>query len=192
MKPLAGGTILTSEKLSVALITAGGGFSAVIRWTAIISKNHHRRGFFFGIQQNSRIELFVRIDTFCVFIFNYILKRKTLENFVLNALLVEVPSLLSVCSVDANAKLVSSMETRSRTTKLIVKNVEMLESSKFDKFDKVSQWLDKLDTFEFHQHQKNPHIAAAANPQNTSSRVSQDKNDDFFDSDSSVNTGMAQ
>lgn len=84
------------------------------------------------------------------------------------------------------------METRSRTTKLIVKNVEMLESSKFDKFDKVSQWLDKLDTFEYHQHQKNPHIGAAANQQNTSSRMSQDKNDDFFDSDSSVNTGMTQ
>jgi hypothetical protein len=84
------------------------------------------------------------------------------------------------------------METRSRTTKLIVKNVEMLESSKFDKFDKVSQWLDKLDTFEYHQHQKNPHIAAASNQQNTSSRMSQDKNDDFFDSDSSVNTGTTQ
>lgn len=84
------------------------------------------------------------------------------------------------------------METRSRTTKLIVKNVEMLESSKFDKFDKVSQWLDKLDTFEFHQQQTNPHISTASNQQNTSSRMSQDKNDDFFDSDSSVNTGMAQ
>jgi hypothetical protein len=84
---------------------------------------------------------------------------------------------------------VLKMETRSRTTKLIVKNVEMLESSKFDKFDKVSQWLDKLDTFEFHQHQKNPHqLGAASNQQNTS-LVSQDKNDDFFDSDSSVNTG---
>ena len=83
----------------------------------------------------------------------------------------------------------SNMETRSRTTKLIVKNVEMLESSKFDKFDKVSQWLDKLDTFEFHQHQKNPHqLGAASNQQNTS-LVSQDKHDDFFDSDSSVNTG---
>lgn len=82
------------------------------------------------------------------------------------------------------------METRSRTTKLIVKNVEMLESSKFDKFDKVSQWLDKLDTFEFQQHQKNPHIGAPSNQQNTSSRMSQEKNDDFFDSDSSVNTGM--
>lgn len=84
------------------------------------------------------------------------------------------------------------METRSRTTKLIVKNVEMLESSKFDKFDKVSQWLDKLDTFEFQQHQKNPHIGTASNQQNTSSRMSQDKNDDFFDSDSSVNTGMTR
>ncbi|CRL06009.1 CLUMA_CG019292, isoform A [Clunio marinus] len=61
------------------------------------------------------------------------------------------------------------METRSRTTKLIVKNVEMLESSKFDKFDKVSQWLDKLDTFEYHQHQKNPQIGGTANQQNTSS-----------------------
>jgi hypothetical protein len=89
-------------------------------------------------------------------------------------------------------KKLSKMETRSRTTKLIVKNVEMLESSKFDKFDKVSQWLDKLDTFEFHQHQKNPHIATAANQQNTSARMSQDKNDDFFDSDSSVNTGKYQ
>lgn len=84
------------------------------------------------------------------------------------------------------------METRSRTTKLIVKNVEMLESSKFDKFDKVSQWLDKLDTFEYHQHQKNPHIATATNQQNSSARVNQDKNDDFFDSDSSVNTGKYQ
>ena len=79
------------------------------------------------------------------------------------------------------------METRSRTTKLIVKNVEMLESSKFDKFDKVSQWLDKLDTFEMQQQQSNPHIAATSNTQNTSSRM--DKNDEFFDSDSSVNTG---
>lgn len=83
------------------------------------------------------------------------------------------------------------METRSRTTKLIVKNVEMLESSKFDKFDKVSQWLDKLDTFEYHQHQTNPHIATAVNQQKTA-RMSQDKNDDFFDSDSSVNTGKYQ
>lgn len=80
------------------------------------------------------------------------------------------------------------METRSRTTKLIVKNVEMLESSKYDKFDKVSQWLDKLDTFELHQHQKNSQIASTVNQQNTC----QDKNDDFFDSDSSVNTGMSQ
>lgn len=69
----------------------------------------------------------------------------------------------------------------------------MLESSKFDKFDKVSQWLDKLDTFEMqHQQQITPHIAAPSNTQNTSSRMSQDKNDDFFDSDSSVNTGMSQ
>lgn len=82
------------------------------------------------------------------------------------------------------------METRSRTTKLIVKNVEMLESSKFDKFDKVSQWLDKLDTFEFHQQQTNTHIGTASNQQNSSARMNQDKNDDFFDSDSSVNTGM--
>lgn len=99
--------------------------------------------------------------------------------------------LSKVHSVEPHDKLVSTMETRSRTTKLIVKNVEMLESSKFDKFDKVSQWLDKLDTFEFQQHQKNPHIGAPSNQQNTSSRMSQDKNDDFFDSDSSVNTGMS-
>lgn len=87
---------------------------------------------------------------------------------------------------------IERMETRSRTTKLIVKNVEMLESSKFDKFDKVSQWLDKLGTFEMHQHQKNPQIATTVNQQNTSPQMCQDKNDDFFDSDSSVNTGMSQ
>lgn len=87
-------------------------------------------------------------------------------------------------------KIVLKMETRSRTTKLIVKNVEMLESSKFDKFDKVSQWLDKLDTFDHQQQQANPHIGTPSNQQNSSTRnVSQDKNDDFFDSDSSVNTG---
>lgn len=82
------------------------------------------------------------------------------------------------------------METRSRTTKLIVKNVEMLENSKFDKFDKVVQWLDKLDTFEFNQHQKNniPSETTSSNPHHSTSRM--DKNDDFFDSDSSVNTGM--
>lgn len=67
----------------------------------------------------------------------------------------------------------------------------MLESSKFDKFDKVAQWLDNLDTFEFSQHQKNSHTDTAANQQqNTATRNSQSKIDDFFDSDSSVNTGM--
>lgn len=82
------------------------------------------------------------------------------------------------------------METRSRTTKLIVKNVEMLESSKFDKFDKVSEWLDKLaPNFEFQQHQNHSHISTTSNQQNSTSRINQDKNDDFFDSDSSVNTG---
>lgn len=88
-------------------------------------------------------------------------------------------------------KKLSKMETRSRTTKLYVKNVEMLESSK-DKFDKVSAWLDKLDTFEYQQQQKNPHMMTTANQQNTSTRMNQDKNDDFFESDSSVNTGKYQ
>lgn len=128
---------------------------------------------------------------FCVFIFLCIFETQIFGKILFNSDSRVVLSLESVDSVKPNAKLILKMETRSRTTKLIVKNVEMLESSKFDKFDKVSQWLDKLDTFEYHQHQKNPHIAVAANPQNSSSRVSQDKNDDFFDSDSSVNTGMA-
>lgn len=73
---------------------------------------------------------------------------------------------------------------------MIVKNVEMLESSKFDKFDKVSEWLDKLaPTFEFQQHQNSAHISTTSNQQNSTTRINQDKNDDFFDSDSSVNTG---
>lgn len=127
---------------------------------------------------------------FCVFIFLSLLKRKSFEKFVFSTLLSLVLRLSIVHRVATDVKLFSKMETRSRTTKLIVKNVEMLESSKFDKFDKVSQWLDKLDTFDFHQQQKNPHIGATSNQQNTTSRMSQDKNDDFFDSDSSVNTGM--
>ena len=77
------------------------------------------------------------------------------------------------------------METRSRTTKLIVKNVEMLENQKFDKFDKVIQWLETLHDFEYNQHQKDQ--GNSSNQQNLSSRI--EKNDDFFDSDSSVNTG---
>lgn len=80
------------------------------------------------------------------------------------------------------------METRSRTTKLIIKNVEMLESQKFDKFDKVVQWLDKLDTFEYNQHQKtSPPEVSSNQQQNATMRV--DKNGEFFDSDSSINTG---
>lgn len=79
------------------------------------------------------------------------------------------------------------METRSRTTKLIVKNVEMLENQKFDKFDKVIQWLDTLHEFEYNQHQKDPPPGNSSSQQNLSTRV--EKNDDFFDSDSSVNTG---
>lgn len=126
-----------------------------------------------------------------MYLFSFILKRKTSENFVLIPILEIVLRIFTVHSVSTHDTLDLNMETRSRTTKLIVKNVEMLESSKFDKFDKVSQWLDKLDTFEFQQQQTNPHITTAANQQNTSSRMSQDKNDDFFDSDSSVNTGMA-
>lgn len=82
------------------------------------------------------------------------------------------------------------METRSRTTKLIVKNVEMLESQKFDKFDKVVQWLDKLDTFEYHQHRTSSSEASSNVQNNTTNRVDK-SNDDFFDSDSSVNTGKA-
>ncbi|KAG5671601.1 hypothetical protein PVAND_001794 [Polypedilum vanderplanki] len=78
------------------------------------------------------------------------------------------------------------METRSRTTKLIVKNVEMLENQKFDKFDKVVQWLDKLDTFEIHQHQKNPPSETSTNQQNSSSIGN--KNGEYLDSDSSINT----
>jgi hypothetical protein len=85
------------------------------------------------------------------------------------------------------------METRSRTTKLIVKNVEMLESQKFDKFDKVVQWLDKLDTFEYQQQPKRtPPSEASSNVQNTAANRVDKNNDDFFDSDSSVNTGKAQ
>lgn len=125
-----------------------------------------------------------------MYLFSFHLKRKNSENFVFNPLLKLVLRIFKVYSVGSHDKLVASMETRSRTTKLIVKNVEMLESSKFDKFDKVSQWLDKLDTFEFQQQQTNPHVTTAANQQNNSSRMSQDKNDDFFDSDSSVNTGQ--
>lgn len=80
------------------------------------------------------------------------------------------------------------METRSRTTKLIVKNVEMLVEShlKIDKIDKVAQWLDKLDTFECHQQHKK-YTSSSETSSNVQNRV--DKNDDFFDSDSSVNTG---
>lgn len=77
------------------------------------------------------------------------------------------------------------METRSRTTKLIVKNVEMLEHQKFDKFDKVIQWLDTLHDFEYNQ--TDP-PGNSTNQQNLSLRV--EKNNDFFDSDSSVNTGI--
>lgn len=77
------------------------------------------------------------------------------------------------------------METRSRTTKLIVKNVEMLEHQKFDKFDKVIQWLDTLHDFEYN-HKDPP--GNSTNQQNLSLRA--EKNNDFFDSDSSVNTGI--
>lgn len=83
------------------------------------------------------------------------------------------------------------METRSRTTKLIVKNVEMLESQKkkFDKFDKVVQWLEKVDTFECHQHQK--HTSSSETSSNVQiNRVDKQKEDFFDSSDSSVNTGM--
>lgn len=84
------------------------------------------------------------------------------------------------------------METRSRTTKLIVKNVEMLESQKFDKFDKVIQWLDKIDTFEYQQQPKcTPSSEASSNVQNNTTNRIDKNNDDFFDSDSSVNTGKA-
>lgn len=84
------------------------------------------------------------------------------------------------------------METRSRTTKLIVKNVEMLESQKFDKFDKVVQWLDKLDKFEYQQQpNRTPSSEASSNVQNTTTNRVDKNNDDFFDSDSSVNTGKA-
>ncbi|CAG9807922.1 unnamed protein product [Chironomus riparius] len=78
------------------------------------------------------------------------------------------------------------METRSRTTKLIVKNVEMLENQKFDKFDKVIQWLETLHDIEYNQHQKDLSQGNPSNQQNLSSRI--EKNEDFFDSDSSVNT----
>jgi hypothetical protein len=83
------------------------------------------------------------------------------------------------------------METRSRTTKLIVKNVEMLENQKFDKFDKVVQWLDKLDTFEMHQRHKNPPSdQASSNQQQQNSTALVDKHHgDYLDSDSSINTG---
>lgn len=83
------------------------------------------------------------------------------------------------------------METRSRTTKLIVKNVEMLESQKkFDKFDKVVQWLEKVDTFECHQqHQKNTSSSETSSNVQIN-RVDKQKEDFFDSSDSSVNTGM--
>lgn len=66
----------------------------------------------------------------------------------------------------------------------------MLESQKFDKFDKVVQWLDKLDTFDHQQHPKqNLSSDASTNVQKTSTNRVDKNNDDFFDSDSSVNTG---
>jgi zona occludens toxin (predicted ATPase) len=82
------------------------------------------------------------------------------------------------------------METRSRTTKLIVKNVEMLVEShlKIDKIDKVAQWLDKLDTFECHQ-QHNKYTSSSETSSNVQNNRVDKNNDDFFDSDSSVNTG---
>lgn len=82
------------------------------------------------------------------------------------------------------------METRSRTTKLIVKNVEMLENQKFDKFDKVLQWLDTLREFEEHQHPKSSSNGDCASQRSTNHLSQTNKAEDLFDSDSSVNTGM--
>lgn len=132
----------------------------------------------------------LRINNFfCVFIFSS-LETQIFGKFISKHFARLRHKTLTAHSVNLDEKLLPDMETRSRTTKLIVKNVEMLESSKFDKFDKVSEWLDKLaPNFEFQQHQNHSHISTTSNQQNSTSRINQDKNDDFFDSDSSVNTG---
>jgi len=71
------------------------------------------------------------------------------------------------------------METRNKT-KLIIKNVEMLENQNFDKIHKVLQWLDTL-------HEDLQHINSRDQLNNIASQV--DTTENILDSDSSVNTG---